>query len=90
MIRNHASTYDAVVRTIIFTQSHKGTKKGTLKIFKILFVISVATCETGLFTRSSYVYAFPIYAGRYYALSASLSKIPMVYLKSILPRSTVC
>jgi len=56
MIRNHASTYDAVVRTIIFTQSHKGTKKGTLKIFKILFVISVATCETGLFTRSSNIY----------------------------------
>ena len=36
---------DAVVRTNIFTQSHKGTKKDTLKIFKILFVICVATCE---------------------------------------------
>ena len=44
---------DAVVRTNIFTGRHKGTKKDTLKIFKILFVLSVATCETGLFTRSS-------------------------------------
>ena len=44
---------DEVVRTTIFTQSHKGTKKGALIIFKIIFVISVASCETGLFTRSS-------------------------------------
>ena len=46
---------DAVVRTNIFTGRHKGTKKDTLKIFKILFVLSVASCETGLFTRSSIV-----------------------------------
>jgi len=54
-----ASTGDAVVRTNIFTGRHKGTKKDTLKIFKILFVISVASCETGLFTRSSQIDAFP-------------------------------
>jgi len=35
-------------KTNIFTRSHKGTKKGMLKIFNILFVISVASCEKGL------------------------------------------
>jgi len=49
------SNSDIVVRTGIFTRSHKGTKEGLLKICRILFVISVASCETGLFTKTSRV-----------------------------------
>jgi hypothetical protein len=47
----YAATCDAVVRTDIFTQSHKGTKKGILKIFKILFVISLRSAYFWLWLR---------------------------------------